>query len=164
MLLSLMRHAIAVDRDAGSYPNDDRPLTEEGRTKMRKGAKGLVRVVPLPDLILTSPLQRARDTAVIVAEAFERPELVVETKHLLASAPEEGLWQEVRRHAPAEHVMFVGHEPHLSSIAASLLFTPGLTLDFKKGGLCIIETPSLPPRMAGVLIALLTPKHLRALA
>lgn len=164
MLLSLLRHAIAFDRDSGSFPNDDRPLTEEGRTKMRKGAKGLIRIVPMPDVILTSPLVRAHDTAKIVADAFQRPDLVVETKHLLPSAPEAGLWQEIRRHTSPAHVMLVGHEPHLSSIAASLLFSPGLTLDFKKGGLCIIETPSLPPRTAGVLIALLTPKHLRGLA
>jgi phosphohistidine phosphatase len=164
MLLSLLRHAIAVDRGAGSYPNDDRPLTDEGRAKMRKGAKGLVRTVPMPDLILTSPLQRARDTAAIVASALKRSDLVVESKHLLPSAPESGLWQEIRRYPSPTHVMLVGHEPHLSSIAASLLFSPGLMLDLKKGGLCIIETPSLPPRTAGVLVALLTPKHLRNLA
>jgi phosphohistidine phosphatase len=164
MLVSLLRHAIAVERGTASFPNDDRPLTEEGRKKMLRGAKGIVRVVPLPDLILTSPLQRARDTAVIVAQAFERPDLVTETKHLLPSATEAGLWQEVRKLRSLEHCMFVGHEPHLSSLAESLLASQRLTLEFKKGGLCLIKIPALPPRSAGSLVALLTPKHLRALA
>lgn len=164
MIISLLRHAVAVERGSGNFPNDDRPLTEEGRTKMMKAANGLLRCGPAPDLILTSPLHRARDTAVIVAKALGIPRLVVETPLLLPEASDSALWDEIRSRKIDEAIMLVGHEPQLSRLASALLCAPDLQLEFKKGSLCSIEVSSLPPRQAGTLLWLLTQRHLRRLA
>ena len=64
----LLRHGIAAERDEMKYPNDEeRPLTEEGIAKMREAAAGIAAVVDAPDVILTSPLVRTKQTADIAA-------------------------------------------------------------------------------------------------
>ena len=62
MQLLVIRHAIAVEReDFARTGKDDRlrPLTDEGRKKMKQGAKGLRQLAPRIDLLATSPLTRA---------------------------------------------------------------------------------------------------------
>ena len=75
--LYLIRHAIAEER-GDSWPDDaKRPLTDDGTAKMRKAARGLARIGVRFDVILTSPFVRTRQTAEIVATAFdERPPIV----------------------------------------------------------------------------------------
>ncbi|HEX4469200.1 MAG TPA: phosphoglycerate mutase family protein, partial [Gemmatimonadaceae bacterium] len=73
MDLLVIRHAIAEDKErfAASGRNDDlRPLTEEGRSKMRRAAQGLRTVVGRIAHLASSPLVRARETAEIVAPAL----------------------------------------------------------------------------------------------
>src|SRR5688572_31331958 len=81
MQLLVIRHAIAMDREEYARtgrPDSDRPLTDTGRRRMRKNARGLQRVAPHPDLIATSPWLRAAYTARVVAETIgvERMEII----------------------------------------------------------------------------------------
>jgi broad specificity phosphatase PhoE len=70
--LYLMRHGIAADLgDAGVLKDEDRPLTLEGRAKMRQAAEGIGEFGLKLNLILTSPLLRARQTAEVVAEVLD---------------------------------------------------------------------------------------------
>ena len=74
MKLLLVRHAIAEDRrEFEATGRDDalRPLTAEGREKMREAALGLRTVVPSIDVLATSPLVRAADTAGIIARCYQ---------------------------------------------------------------------------------------------
>ena len=74
MRLLIVRHAIAEDRvafAATGKDDDERPLTEEGRSRMEQGARGLRQLVPALDLVATSPLVRAVQTAEILAGAYE---------------------------------------------------------------------------------------------
>jgi len=65
----LVRHAAAVPRGMPGIPDDERPLTPKGRAKFSAAAKGLARIARRPDVLLTSPLPRARATAEIAARA-----------------------------------------------------------------------------------------------
>src|SRR5262245_13191928 len=81
MNLVVIRHAIAMERDEWARtgrPDSDRPLTDTGRRRMRKNARGLQRIAPHPDVIATSPWLRAADTARVVAETLgvERMETI----------------------------------------------------------------------------------------
>jgi phosphohistidine phosphatase SixA len=68
MNLFLLRHAIAVEPGALSGASDAaRPLSPEGKEKMRKIARGMKALDLSFDLILSSPYVRARETAEIVA-------------------------------------------------------------------------------------------------
>src|SRR4051812_3600232 len=73
MRLLLIRHGIAEDREAFAKKGEDdflRPLTPAGKRKMKEGAKGLRKLFPKLDLIATSPLKRAVQTATIVYDAY----------------------------------------------------------------------------------------------
>src|SRR5262245_65448580 len=63
-----------MPRGTSGVADDDRPLTPKGRKKFQAAAAGLRRIVERPDLLLTSPLPRARATAEIAAQAFGRIE------------------------------------------------------------------------------------------
>ena len=70
MKIYLVRHAIAVAHGTAGIPEDDRELTAEGIEKMKKAAAGLRLLGILPDLILSSPLPRAHQTAEILLAAL----------------------------------------------------------------------------------------------
>src|SRR5436309_9518738 len=72
--LYLIRHGLAEER-GDAWPDDSkRPLTEEGMSRLRKQARGLARLGVTIDVMLTSPLVRARQTAeIIAAELDPRP-------------------------------------------------------------------------------------------
>jgi phosphohistidine phosphatase len=68
--LLLIRHAPAVRNGSPGTRDHDRPLTPQGRARFRLAARGLARIADRPDVLLTSPLARARATADIAAAAF----------------------------------------------------------------------------------------------
>jgi phosphohistidine phosphatase len=166
MQVYLLRHAIAETRDPERYPVDaDRPLTRDGKTRMARAARGLRALGLRFDLILTSPLLRARQTARIVAPMF-RPRPPLRALRPLSPGGGTGGVFAALETVPADaSVLLVGHEPDLARLAGAMTLEPraDLPVEFKKGGLCRIdfEGPAKPGR--GRLVVLLTPKILRRL-
>src|SRR5689334_2900287 len=70
MELYFLRHGIAADTGPEDSGDAGRPLTEEGIDKLKEAARGLRRLGVRPDVLLSSPLVRARQTAEIVRKAF----------------------------------------------------------------------------------------------
>src|SRR5262245_54265929 len=70
MRLLMIRHAIAVPRGTPDIPDDERRLTQRGRRRFRSAARGLACLVKRPDVLLSSPLPRARETADIAAREW----------------------------------------------------------------------------------------------
>ena len=164
MRVYLLRHAIAAERGSAAYVDDDRPLTEEGKDKMSKAAKGLASLVDNIDVILSSPLIRAHDTARIAARALRAENKVQICKELAAGGSLKNLMTYLSKFRSLNSIMLVGHQPDLGFIASLLLGSETSIIEFKKGSLCCIEVSTLPPRSKGTLIWHLQPKHLRALA
>lgn len=165
MYIYLLRHAVAVNRADVTMPNDDRPLTKDGREKMEKAAQGIVRLMAsVPEVILTSPLSRARDTAMIAAEAMKCVDHVVICQELSPGNSIETLLEALGKHAHREQIMLVGHAPDLNFTASTLLGSEIPIIELKKGGLCCIEITSLTGKRQGTLQWLLQPKQLRQLA
>jgi phosphohistidine phosphatase len=161
MELIIIRHAIAVARGTPGVPDEDRPLTPEGEQKFREAAKGLAALVDPPDAVLTSPWLRARQTAAIAAAAWGRVE-PVETPALASGSFEEQA-EVLDRYPRDATVAVVGHEPWVSELLARLLGTRhDERLEFKKGGVAVVEVPG---RLAGGgrLVWYLPPKVLRRL-
>jgi phosphohistidine phosphatase len=162
MKLLIIRHAAAVPRGTPGIADDDRPLTPRGKTKFGAAAKGLARIADRPDLLLTSPLPRAKATAEIAALAFKRVEPRIE--RALADESVEGIVAALRKLPPAQTVAIVGHEPVLSALLAHLLrASQPERLSFKKGGAALVDLPD-GPNAAGKLVWFLKPRILRALA
>jgi len=162
MVVYILRHAIAVQRGTSGYPNDDRPLTEDGKAKMTKAAKGIAEVVDGIDVILSSPLIRAHDTARIAAEALRAENKLEVCKELLPGSSLKNLFAYIAKYKGLNSIMLVGHEPDLGYIASALLGYEDSVVEFKKGALCAIEVSTLP-RGKAKLLWHLQPKHLRAL-
>jgi phosphohistidine phosphatase len=161
MRLLIIRHAVAVPRGAPGILDPDRPLTSEGEKKFRKAARGLARAMDRPDEILTSPWARALRTAEIAAEAWGK--LAPKKTEALAGGTFEDLAAVLDGYPANASVAVVGHEPWLSGLLARLLgATEDERLEFKKGGIALVEVPG-PLAEGGRLVLFLAPKILRAL-
>lgn len=167
MKVILIRHAVAEEREdfaATGEPDEKRPLTDDGRKKMKRTARGLADLVGQLDLLATSPLTRAAQTAEIIEREFKH----VGTTVIGALEPEQSfeLFMEwLQRLDDVEVVAAVGHEPHLSGLAAYLLTGREHPLfSFKKGGACLVEFEHALEPGAARLRWLLTPAQLREIA
>jgi phosphohistidine phosphatase len=160
--LYLIRHGLAEARGE-AWPDDaKRPLTEQGMARLRRSARALVRLGVSIDVVLSSPLVRARQTAEIVAAAFAPRPAVVNVEALAPEGAFAALMAELEKHSRRSRIAIVGHEPGIGELAARLL---GIRhpVEFKKGAVCRIDVDALPPRGPGALRWFLTPKVLRSL-
>ena len=135
----LLRHGKAVAR--GVWRDDDglRPLTAEGEAAMKREAAALKGLGVAPDLIVTSPLVRARRTAQIVAEALAPAHGLVEDARVAHAFDARVLAQVAADHPEAAQLMVVGHEPDLSAAVSQLIGGGDVVL--KKGGLARVDLP-----------------------
>jgi len=162
MKLFILRHGDAGAHGDARYPTDAaRPLTPKGIKRTRQLANWLRRRDITFDVIFSSPLTRARQTAEIVARGLDIVDCLKLTKHLAPEGTFVDLLaqvEQVRRKSKA--VLLVGHEPGLSALV-SLLCTGGssLRMDLKKGGLCRLELEAARPDRCGVLEWILAPRH-----
>jgi len=165
MRLLLIRHAIAEDRFEFARTGQSdyyRPLTERGRDRMARGAAGLRSVVPAIDVLATSPLTRAVQTAEIVAAAYDG--LRIDHADSLASGDPADFLDWLGECGAEDVVAAVGHEPHMSDWAA--WFLTGGRHDFavvKKGSAMLLEFPEAPRAGTAWLHWFLAPAQLRRL-
>jgi phosphohistidine phosphatase len=161
--LLIVRHAVAVARGTRGLSDTERPLTKQGAADFAKAARGLARVLPRPDAVLTSPLPRARQTAEIALVAWKSPARVVAADSLAEVAPAP-VAKVLARHRRLGLVAVFGHEPGVSSLLAYLVGAgEAAGLGFRKGGAALVETPHPGRRGTGRLVWFLPPKLLSAL-
>lgn len=155
MEIYLVRHAEAVERAEG-LEEWTRWLTKKGRKAMRKGACRLHKMKVRPELIITSPLTRAVQTAeLLMAEIGSHAELVADNRLAPDSSPEQ-LVELIRTSSQDKPVMLVGHEPLLSQ-AAALLLGRERVAGFAKGGCLALELRDRPVKPVKFLWYATTP-------
>jgi phosphohistidine phosphatase len=140
--LYLIRHGIAADPE--SYANDEeRPLTDEGKQKTKKVAKRLCELKLDFDLILTSPLVRARQTAEILQAAGLSSHLEDSTDLGFNGDIHNWLnWLETWRQTGGTCLALVGHQPNLGNWAETLVWGEGRgNLVVKKAGIIGVTIP-----------------------
>ncbi len=163
MHVLVIRHAPAADRDQFARTGEDdtkRPLTDDGRRKMQRIARGLHRLVESIEIIATSPLRRARETAEILSAELGGIE-ILEVAALAPDAPSSALlgWLGTRQESS---LALVGHEPDLSRHTSWLLAArrrPFVT--FRKGGACLLSIESNPRQGSATLEWAIPPRVLR---
>jgi len=133
-------------------------LVEKGWEQSRNAGLFMKRIEKLPDLVLTSPLVRARETAVGFCEAagIDGP---VEVEWLSCGADPETVMEEMRAYGEFERVAVVGHEPDLSELVGYLVGGGDGRVRMKKGAVACVQM-SFGLR-AGELQFLLPPKVMR---
>ena len=152
MQLYFLRHGEA-DWPGWTKPDDERPLTDFGKKEVRQVATFLNRLKVKPDLIVTSPLPRALQTAEVAAKQLK-------TKVRQDEALEPGfgiseLSTVLKRHR-SKALMLVGHEPDFSSVISALT---GGFIKMSKAGVALIDID--PETEKGRLLWLFPPKFAR---
>jgi phosphohistidine phosphatase len=153
VILYFLRHgqaAPAVDGDDAA-----RELTPDGERELRSAAPLWQRLNLRPDVVLSSPVARARRTATLVCDAVGTG---VEPEVDAALAPGAGWPQMARgltRHPDARRVMFVGHEPDLSTAVCEL--TGASSVRLRPGGVACVEFYGVPEPGGGEIAWLLDP-------
>ena len=161
MELYIVRHAPAEERGEG--PDAERALTPEGAVRTAQVARGLRVLKCCPDRVLTSPLRRGEQTALILAHAL-CPEVPLELCDWLSPGASAADLVLHLADAAEQSVMLVCHGPDVTGIASELLCGhAGSEIIFKKGAVCFMTFGRAPALGAGRLEWLLQPAQLRAL-
>jgi phosphohistidine phosphatase len=147
MRLYLVRHAEAIER-SGATPDASRYLTPKGRTAFRKIARRAREAGIAPEVIFTSPLLRAVQTAEILAERLKHEGPVVVANELSPGFDDRALRSLLAGAGNLAEAAFVGHEPDLGDLAARLLSLRG-DFPLRKGAVVALEVEGTAQRGAG---------------
>ena len=151
MILYFLRHG-----KAGSpRPRDDdaRPLTDEGRAALRAATRVWGRLNLRPDVVISSPLARAAETAAIVCDAIDGTPILDDGLRPGASWGQ--LARAMAQHPDAHRVLFVGHEPDLSTAIAEL--TGAASVRMRTAALACVEFYGIPEPGGGEIAWLIDP-------
>jgi phosphohistidine phosphatase len=163
--LLIIRNGPAGSREEWERAERDdrlRPLTPKGKKEVRRAAAGQIRLVPALDLLATSPLTRAAQTAEIVGKEYGCE--IEEVEQLTPDHKPEDLIPWLQEQSRYEAVGLVGHEPHLGLLIGYLLTGKSVSfVDLKKGGACLLEMADPSKPGTAVLEWLLTDRELRRL-
>jgi len=161
MELYFLRHAIAVEQETEGYADQERPLTSEGKKKMVEAVRGMKELKIKIDVLLSSPLTRALQTAELVRENLPFEGEIEVEKTLAPGGSYEDFLKKLRTREDSS-VMLVGHEPALSSWVQNLLgCDPTGSVLMKKGSLCHLSLHWRGSRPFAELESLLQPRMLR---
>lgn len=153
--LVLMRHGVAEDDNPGG--DSARRLTDEGLARAGMAARGLVALGVRPDVVVTSPLVRCRQTAELVAGAAGCP--LEHDDRLAPGMSSSDLLEIVVEHPDCEVLLACSHQPGLTYALDDL--TGCGNVGFKRPGVAVV-TLEVPRIGGGVLSAVLPPRVLRA--
>ena len=160
--LFLIRHGVAEER-GDAWPDDaKRPLSEDGIERFQKSARGLARLDVWIDVVLTSPLVRARQTADILASAFDPRPSIITIDSLAPGGSYASLVADLEKHGRKTRIALVGHEPGIGELGARLIGSRH-SFEFKKGAVCRIDVDEIPPVGPGDLRWFLTPKAMASI-
>src|SRR2546423_915225 len=114
MNLFILRHGLAVEHGTPGYADDaSRPLTVEGKAKLRKISRAMEKLDLDFDVIISSPYQRARQTAEITAKELDLEKKLAFSDALIPSGSAKELISHINRLKPRpENILLVGHEPY----------------------------------------------------
>lgn len=158
MKLWLIRHAVAVEADAFSGSDMERPLTGGGRKSAQAAFKRLAHYRQAPDIIISSQAVRARQTAGLLGLAFGMKKIhrderlnpgcrFKDMKNVVAAIP-----------GTVAVAALVGHEPDISRAVSRWTSDGQLALAVKKGAWIELEVDQngdatllalLPPDLLG---------------
>jgi phosphohistidine phosphatase len=145
MELYFLRHGQSVPRSEWSGDDASRPLTEAGVSALAHAAWTLGRLGVKPDVLVTSPMERAQRTAEIVAPALGLEGKLSTARCLGRGFGMKKLRRLLREHPRAGSIMLVGHNPEFTVVIHKLT---GAHLTLGKGGLARVHLSARKSRSA----------------
>lgn len=166
MRLYIVRHGDAVDSSHPSVTSDEmRELTDTGRYEVSTMATLLKRLGVAPAIVLTSPLIRARQTAVILAEGLDAEDPTI-CEHLAPGGSLTGILDDIVMQHLSGNVVVCGHMPGVGALAGLAAWGDSeIVFPFRTAEVCRIDFPDgspipgsgdlrwlIPPRVAEKLL------------
>jgi len=164
MDLFILRHGQAEEISATIKSDSKRKLTVVGKKEIEDVAKSIKSLGIEFDYIITSPLKRAQETALIVATKLKtKKNNQMEWDELKPEGNKKEFYQKLSKLKEDSQILIVGHEPSLSSILGEIISRGGssCSIDLKKAGFAKIRILSKNPRIHGELKWLLTPRQVK---
>jgi phosphohistidine phosphatase len=167
MDIFILRHGEAGKRIAAGGKDSERPLTVAGQREVADIANSLKGLDMKFDLIVSSPLKRAHQTAATVAKIFKKVKKMEDWDELKPEGNKQELYRKLSSPTYKQYssILVVGHEPYLTDMISDIISDGkdgGGHIVLKKAGLARIGITSfIPPNLHGELKWLLTPKHMR---
>jgi phosphohistidine phosphatase len=144
MKLYFVRHATASSKATWRQDDGLRPLTRAGQQRFSLAASSLVAAGALhPDIIITSPLVRAEQTAQLLSKALNRSVPVLEDARLGHEFDLAALQAIVADNAQARSIAIVGHNPSFSEVLCQVV--GDAAVDMRKGSVALVELSELEP-------------------
>jgi phosphohistidine phosphatase len=163
----LLRHGEAGKR-VPVAKDSERALTAAGREEVEKIGESLAEQRYVFDMVVSSPLKRAKDTASIVNKALKRSGQVEEWPELSPEGSKVAFFRRLGKLKPTAAVLCVGHEPYLTTVISEIIGrgerSLGGTIVLRKGGMAKLVITRFTPAVSGELRWLLTPRQIKRLA
>ena len=165
-----MRHGYAGNHLSDPIKDAKRQLTVSGKKEVVEIAKSLKKLGVKFNIIFSSPLARAFQTAKIIAEEYKLTEQIEQSEELQPNGSKDFLYNKLRKLNIDSVILIVGHEPYLSSMINDIISNNDTDRNYnkntkniilKKAGLSRIKITSTVPKLKGELRWLLTPRILK---
>jgi phosphohistidine phosphatase len=165
MDLFVLRHGDAGKTIPSGSSDSKRPLTVAGEKEMIIISKALKKMGIRLDVILTSPLKRAHQTADIVAKEFKAQNKLRQMRELSPEGDKKALYQSLSSFKEGTSILLVGHNPYLSEMVSEVVTDDSsVRLDLKKGGIVRIRVTAPAPKLKGELRWIITPRLSRLIS
>ena len=158
MNLYILRHASAGVRRTNSTLDVKRPLDKEGKEQCLLIGSYLNALRVQFDLILSSPLKRALQTASLVGTEVAYDSKIQITEAVSPSGTIPRFQELITSLSAHDNVLVVGHNPNLPQFLGSLICAPRPAgIRMRKGAIARVDCSQRP----GQLISLVDPRMLR---
>jgi phosphohistidine phosphatase len=162
MQIFFLRHANAGEPKLNPAKDGKRPLDKLGIEQSHDVGRALAALDVVPDVIISSPLRRATQTAAIVANELGYEDKLITDPALRPEASYEKFQDLLRRHSRRDVIMVVGHNPSMTTFLNKVLMPngPANPIELKKGGVARVEKDGRKP---AVLKWSMPPKVVRSI-
>ena len=166
MDLFILRHGDAGNRLSDPIKDTKRQLTVSGKKEVVEIAKSLKKLGVKFNIIFSSPLSRAFQTAKIIAEEYKFTKQIEQSEELKPNGSKVFLYNKLSKLNIDSVILIVGHEPYLSSMINDIISNNknSNNIILKKAGLSRIKITSTVPTLKGELRWLLTPRILKKIS
>jgi phosphohistidine phosphatase len=163
MDLYILRHGKA-GHSSGGPEDSERALTPAGRKEIRDIARWMQGEKIEFDVIASSPLVRASETAKIIARTLECKNRVVIWDELAPGGDPDTVCYKAAQSGSEGNILLIGHEPALSNLVGKIISQDGTaSVLLTKGGLAKVRNYSFDKQPSGVLQYLLTVKQIQTM-
>jgi phosphohistidine phosphatase len=161
MVIYFLRHASAGERLTNPKKDEKRALDKAGIEQCGEVGRALAALDVQVDVILSSPLKRAAQTAALVGNELGYEGKLIFEDGLRPQAGFADFRKMLDKYAKFENVMVVGHNPNLSEFLGRSISPSGCEagLELKKGAVARVEMS----RNSGSMLWCITPKVVRSL-